>query len=635
MSGRKRPEGHPPADGAHCPVPALEVDDEMRVQSLTAAGELVFEGTDEPVVGADFASLEAAGILSEGTVARFDDTLSEHHPNTTTTVDFEMGVSRPDPLEPITYRAIVGEADTTDRYRLSLGEKGVSSSSPTVLSKLQGAVTEFGGAETTTEVLQTLRRQVNDLVGPTGLDVRFGESGTDTLDRVSGTDSGVTVDRRQSPSRAAGPYSTVLAESGHLTLDGSGTQQTEDLPTDFTTAVKRFTEIAVVAVGGRGILAVGRLGAGIQQADIAALETLAGSAWESVEKIRHRSREREQRTELEGYETLGESIPDPIYSTDRDGKITVANRAFERAFGYDPQKHPEAHISQFTTTESAATIREEIRTLIEDDQAQYTELAITGVPTDGREREYAASIGVITQDGNFEGAVGVLRDMTDQQRREEISKVLNRALRHNLRSTTNNIKGYAEVTQEQVSDDLSTHMDVIQTECDWLMKLADTLRNVRTSVQQGLETEDVIPISSLVDPIVEEYEKTHPEANLEVHYNTAGRAEGGRTLRSALAQIVENAIEHSDSAEPSVEIWVANAPANGWVDIHVEDDGPGIPQQEIDLVMGETEITQLQHGSGIGLWVSRWLVETFGGELRIESDPGGSVVTLRLQKLPE
>lgn len=105
-------------------------------------------------------------------------------------------------------------------------------------------------------------------------------------------------------------------------------------------------------------------------------------------------------------------------------------------------------------------------------------------------------------------------------------------------------------------------------------------------------------------------------------------------MRSALSQIVENAIIHNDSDMPSVELWVANAPKDGWVDIHIEDDGPGIPQNEIELIMGETEITQLQHGSGIGLWVSRWLVETFDGELLVESGADGSVVTLRLRKIP-
>jgi sensor histidine kinase regulating citrate/malate metabolism len=82
-----------------------------------------------------------------------------------------------------------------------------------------------------------------------------------------------------------------------------------------------------------------------------------------------------------------------------------------------------------------------------------------------------------------------------------------------------------------------------------------------------------------------------------------------------------------------VDIWIADAPREGWVDVHVEDDGPGVPGSERDVVVGDAAITQLQHGSGIGLWMTRWLVGVFDGELVIEdNDPRGTVVTLRLPR---
>lgn len=67
--------------------------------------------------------------------------------------------------------------------------------------------------------------------------------------------------------------------------------------------------------------------------------------------------------------------------------------------------------------------------------------------------------------------------------------------------------------------------------------------------------------------------------------------------------------------------------------ITVLDNGPGIPEREQALIMGEREITQLNHATGIGLWVVKWVVESYGGELTFdESEDGGSAVTLRLDR---
>lgn len=622
----------------------LELDADQQVRTLTPVGNLVFGHVDASIVGESLDALESTGVVGERTVSQFEEATVA--PENSVDSRFEITVARNDSLQPIAYEVLLTEREDGPT-EWSFTEIGTNTDSSTVLAQLREASEEIQNAETAPEIMETVERWANDVLGPTGLDVRLGEPSTNEFWRVSATGATTPVDPRQTVNVARSPYATVLTdgESRVLDVDESTALATavENAPDTTSIGITSdsedggpslsYSDVAITPIGDRGAITVGRVGASISDADIDGLELLAEYAWTAIEERKNRSTVTEQQTELERYETLVESIPDPVYSTDEKGRITVANRAFEREFDYDPERHHDAHISEFTSTESAAIIREEIRKLVADTENSYTDVSITGVPSGGREREYSASVGVVTHDGEFDGAVGVLRDMTDRHRQEEISKVLNRALRHNLRTTTNNIKGYAEVTQEQVDGDLEGYMDIIQGECDWLMKLADTLRSVRKSIQRGMRSEDVIPINELVGPVLGQYEESYPDADLQAHYNTDGHIEGGTTLRSALSQIVENAIVHNDSGTPTVELWVANAPDDGWVDIHVEDNGPGIPQNEIELIMGETEITQLQHGSGIGLWVSRWLVETFDGELLVESGSDGSVVTLRLRKL--
>jgi len=83
----------------------------------------------------------------------------------------------------------------------------------------------------------------------------------------------------------------------------------------------------------------------------------------------------------------------------------------------------------------------------------------------------------------------------------------------------------------------------------------------------------------------------------------------------------------------AVEAHEGDAPKT--VEVHVCDDGPGIQSMEIDALEDRREITELAHGSGLGLWVMKWFVDTVDGELRIDTrEPRGTEVTFVLPTAP-
>ena len=72
------------------------------------------------------------------------------------------------------------------------------------------------------------------------------------------------------------------------------------------------------------------------------------------------------------------------------------------------------------------------------------------------------------------------------------------------------------------------------------------------------------------------------------------------------------------------------ADREGWVAIEIEDNGAGIPADEIEVLTAGEE-TELHHGSGIGLWVVHWVVTRYGGDLAFEHPAdGGSLVRITL-----
>jgi two-component system sensor histidine kinase FlrB len=59
-----------------------------------------------------------------------------------------------------------------------------------------------------------------------------------------------------------------------------------------------------------------------------------------------------------------------------------------------------------------------------------------------------------------------------------------------------------------------------------------------------------------------------------------------------------------------------------WVELRVEDEGPGVPEEQQDKVF-EPFFTTRARGTGLGLAIVRRVVEAHGGEVAVEPAPGG------------
>jgi signal transduction histidine kinase len=74
---------------------------------------------------------------------------------------------------------------------------------------------------------------------------------------------------------------------------------------------------------------------------------------------------------------------------------------------------------------------------------------------------------------------------------------------------------------------------------------------------------------------------------------------------------------------------VSAANGDDRVTVRVEDDGPGIPDDELGVVT-EGEETPLKHGSGLGLWIVQWGCRWLGPDPEFEVTEKGTTVRFRL-----
>ena len=104
-------------------------------------------------------------------------------------------------------------------------------------------------------------------------------------------------------------------------------------------------------------------------------------------------------------------------------------------------------------------------------------------------------------------------------------------------------------------------------------------------------------------------------------------------LQQALVNLLMNALQASPSGG---EVVVTSGGESRGVRITIQDQGPGIPDADLEQIF-KPFFTTRHSGTGLGLPISRGIIEQHGGRLTVESGPGGGArftVTLPLQDPP-
>ena len=245
---------------------------------------------------------------------------------------------------------------------------------------------------------------------------------------------------------------------------------------------------------------------------------------------------------------------------------------------------------------------------------------------DNRTCDYAVTVSPI--EDSADSTVGhtiTLQDITIERQREQRLAVLNRVLRHNLRNDLNVASGYLDVVADGVDDEEYTNMlATAKANTDSVLELGEKARMVeRTLETDELGTESV-PLAGFVDRIAAPFVDEHggdvanevPEA-LTIDTNR-------QLLESVLGNLIENGLEHGGGA-----VTVGATTTGSTVRIEVSDSGDGIPEHELSVIEEWAE-TDLEHGSGIGLWLVKWGTTALGGSVSYETDTTGTTATVEL-----
>jgi signal transduction histidine kinase len=149
-------------------------------------------------------------------------------------------------------------------------------------------------------------------------------------------------------------------------------------------------------------------------------------------------------------------------------------------------------------------------------------------------------------------------------------------------------------------------------------------------------------MNQVVGDVVELMQSRAKELGVELLWRPAGEmptltfdAEG---IHRAVLNIVTNALDACSKSEPGrVEVTTEYSPAEALVRVSIQDNGVGIPPEDVDQIFTLFMSSKKSRGTGLGLPVSQKIVNEHGGQILVASQPGqGARFTLQLPAvLPE
>ena len=321
------------------------------------------------------------------------------------------------------------------------------------------------------------------------------------------------------------------------------------------------------------------------------------------------------------FEALFDNIPDPVFIHDLDGQFLKVNETAIETLGYSAAELRSMTPHDIVAPDEATEIEERI--LRAGTEAVVT-FDSTHVTAEGKHIDVSVNAAQITYRGE-DAILAVARDVTDRQLLKQRLSVVNRILRHDIRSAVNVIKGNAEMAKVSTRDPTEP-LRTVTEEADRLLDIAEAAQKIEQLQEEEGSSTDILDVSAVVQANAAKIRRNYSNVSITTTVPTDLSVEVTTGFSEAIENVLSNAVIHNDKDE--VRITVTAEPAAGNVVLRIADNGPGIPVDEIKPLEAGQE-TELQHASGLGLWFVNWIIEESSGRMTFEAnEPTGTIVEL-------
>jgi two-component system, LuxR family, sensor kinase FixL len=357
-----------------------------------------------------------------------------------------------------------------------------------------------------------------------------------------------------------------------------------------------------------------------------------------------------------------ETVPDAMIVIDEHGTMGSFSVAAERLFGYRARDV----IGQNVKVLMPLPYREDHDSYLQR-YARTGEKRIIGFgrPVVGERRDGSTfpmelAVGEMNSGGR-RYFTGFVRDLTERQQTEarlqelqselahisrlsamgEMASALAHELNQPLAALTNYLKGARRLLGQGTDKETVIIRDALEKAAEQSLRAGEIIRRLRDFVNHGEGEWRVESIKKLVEEASALALIGAKERGVRVNFLFDSVADlvlvDKVQVQQVLLNLVRNAMEAMEQSERREILLSTAAGAGDLLTVNVADTGPGI-SEELALQLFLPFVTTKPHGMGVGLSISRTIIESHGGRIWVEPNPGGGAVfrfTLRLVHEPD
>ncbi len=335
---------------------------------------------------------------------------------------------------------------------------------------------------------------------------------------------------------------------------------------------------------------------------------------------------------------ITDTVPAWITYVDVDQCLRFYNRAYQEAFGLSHEELDGRPVREILGEEMYETARPRIEEVLSGYPVVYERTQKTAR---GDLREYTINYFPRYGDGDDEGKVvgyyTLANDITELKRIDRMKSEFVSTVSHELRTPLTSIRGSLGLISGgvagQLPDTVKTLVGIAKSNCERLIRLINDILDIE-KIESGkmsldLQTVDLMPLLEQAVAANEGYGAAKNVSLTLVLENEEGdkfpqvRADSDR-----LTQVVTNLLSNAMKFSPPdgvVEIHVSRSVRH--VRVEVRDRGPGIPEEFRKRIFqkfsqADSSDTRQKGGTGLGLNISRAIIERLGGSIGFDTRTG-------------
>ncbi len=369
-----------------------------------------------------------------------------------------------------------------------------------------------------------------------------------------------------------------------------------------------------------------------------------GAAWigERLRRARQRAATREAHLR-----SIIDTVPEGTVVIDEQGVIRTFSTAAERMFGYTAANIIGTNVSLLMPSPYREEHDGHIKRYLDTGERHIVGAGVgrvvAGQRKDGSIFPIELAIGEMWS-GNRRFFAGFIRDLTERQETEarvqelqselvhlsrlsamgEMASALAHELNQPLSAVTNYLKGLRRLLGEDNDERSAKVRDALERAAGQALRAGQIIRRLRDFVGHGESEKRIESVTRLIQEAAALALVGARERGVRASFDLDPRIDlvlaDKVQVQQVLVNLIRNAIEAMEESSRR-DLTICTSPAKeGMIAVEVNDTGSGISE---DVKLFQPFATTKPNGMGIGLSISRTIVEAHGGQIEARARPGG------------